>query len=141
MKHFLLLILAVSLTPKLLAEELVGSFTINYVDCRFIYANLTIPGPLSCESTEGLETRCIKNGKDVMCDYVHEKTGKIKNQPSHYIVDSEDDNYIYMGTETNAARIHINKKTWGVIMTTYVFYGTMPDIFAIKFCSGKVKFK
>jgi len=122
------------------AQNLEGSFSIVWKDAKITQAALKGPnfGKIIIIESQGLTMHCIRKEDKLMCDYLHEKTGKPKNEPSLFNVDLETDEYLFVSNESNTTRLHINKKEGTALMTSNVFFPDKLDYFGVKMIVGNI---
>jgi hypothetical protein len=109
-------------------------------DCKVTETTLAQgrAGKIYANPSQGVSMYCIRKGNQVTCDYIDEKSGKFKNQPSVFTVDFEMDDYLFVSNESNSTRLHLNTKNSTAILKSNIFYLDNPDYFGVKVCSGKI---
>lgn len=122
------------------AQKLTGSFKIVWDDCVVTNTTLAqgLSGKVYVNPSQGVLMQCIRKGDQVICDYIDEKTGKFKNQPSVFTVELETDVYLFLGNESNSTRLHLNTKNSTVLLKSNIFFLDNPDYFGVKMCSGRI---
>lgn len=81
-----------------------GSYAIVWDVCKYIKGSTKAgqAGRVSISEGIPIEIHCIKKGTTVVCDYVHEITGEMKNQPSIFRVDAQSEEILFLTNENHS---------------------------------------